>query len=261
VGENATEEYMITYYLKDRITVGDLKLEIYDKDGKLAGTTPGTKRKGINRVTWSMRMKPPKVATGARIDGGGFSSPMVTDGEYTVKVKKGDKTYEGKITLVADPKSAHTITERQMQRETAMKLYKMQEDLAFLNKQLLALKDSVKARMVVIKNEKVKKNLSIYSEKLEKLRKTLVATKEGSAITGEEQIREKLSAVYGGVVGYEGRPTDSQLDRMKGMEVEIQNALKASTVLFGVELEAVNKQLPANRLTLMNREAFDKMAN
>jgi hypothetical protein len=148
-----------------------------------------------------------------------------------------------------------------MQRETAMKLYKMQEDLAFLNKQLLALKDSVKARMVVIKNEKVKKNLSIYSEKLEKLRKTLVATKEGSAITGEEQIREKLSAVYGGVVGYEGRPTDSQLDRMKGMEVEIQNALKASTVLFGVELEAVNKQLPANRLTLMNREAFDKMAN
>ena len=69
VGPNSSEECPIIYYLKDRVTTGDLKVEIFDKDGISLGTVPATKRKGINRINWSMRMKPPRVARGVRIDG------------------------------------------------------------------------------------------------------------------------------------------------------------------------------------------------
>ena len=45
---------------------GDLKLEVYDKDGKLLSTLPGGKRRGLNRVEWPMRVKGPRVAAGGR---------------------------------------------------------------------------------------------------------------------------------------------------------------------------------------------------
>jgi photosystem II stability/assembly factor-like uncharacterized protein len=51
----------IQYYLKDRITNADVKVEIYDKDNNLVQSIPGSKRKGINKVSWNLRMKPPKL--------------------------------------------------------------------------------------------------------------------------------------------------------------------------------------------------------
>ena len=63
----------ITTKLKDRLMDGDVKIEIYDQDKKLVQTIPGGKRKGINKVYWNFRMKPPKVAgsrgEGARCEG------------------------------------------------------------------------------------------------------------------------------------------------------------------------------------------------
>ncbi len=52
---------MITYYQRARHLFGKLKLEVLDAKGKLIDTLPASKRRGINRVTWSMRVKPPRV--------------------------------------------------------------------------------------------------------------------------------------------------------------------------------------------------------
>ncbi|MEM4251860.1 MAG: glycosyl hydrolase, partial [Candidatus Bathyarchaeia archaeon] len=59
VGSSLPEVAYITYYLKDRHIVGDFKIEILDAEGKLITTLPGSKRRGINRVSWFMRMKAP----------------------------------------------------------------------------------------------------------------------------------------------------------------------------------------------------------
>ncbi|MFQ5421291.1 MAG: glycosyl hydrolase, partial [Anaerolineae bacterium] len=61
VGQNPSEVATITYYLKKRHIFGDMRIEIYDEAGKLIKTLAGGKRKGINRVEWPMRMKPPRV--------------------------------------------------------------------------------------------------------------------------------------------------------------------------------------------------------
>ncbi|HEY4492001.1 MAG TPA: glycosyl hydrolase, partial [Acidobacteriota bacterium] len=72
VGSNLDEAAFITYYLKERHLFGDLKIEIYDSAGKLISTVPGSKRRGINRAAWYMRLKPPKVAPSPQL-GFGFA--------------------------------------------------------------------------------------------------------------------------------------------------------------------------------------------
>ncbi|MEW6731748.1 MAG: glycosyl hydrolase, partial [Acidobacteriota bacterium] len=70
VGSNLREVAYITYYLKDRHVFGDFKIEIYDSDGKLITTLPAGKRRGINRVEWFMRLKPPKTPPAPTLAGG-----------------------------------------------------------------------------------------------------------------------------------------------------------------------------------------------
>ncbi len=67
VGANPSSGAPITYYLKKRHMFGGLTLEVLDQKGSLLTTLPGGKRRGINRVSWNMRMKPPKVAPAASL--------------------------------------------------------------------------------------------------------------------------------------------------------------------------------------------------
>ena len=60
-------------------------------------------------------------------------------------------------------------------------------------------------------NDALKARLRQRIAAVDDLRKKIVATKEGGMITGEERLREFLAELYGSVVGYEGRPTDSQV--------------------------------------------------
>ena len=94
IAPNAPSIPPVQYYLKERVSIGDVNLEIYDPSGKLVRSIPGTIRKGINKLTWDFRMKPPKVASGGtKVDFGAFVAPMVLPGDYTVKLKVGDKEY------------------------------------------------------------------------------------------------------------------------------------------------------------------------
>lgn len=262
VGPNSTEEAVIVYYLKDRLTTGDLKIEIYDKKNELVGSVTGTKRKGLNKITWPMRLTPPRVASGgARVDFGGFIGPLVEPGTYTVKLKKGEKVFEGKLVLIADPSSAHSEADRELAYRTVKQLYKMEEDLAFLNQKIINVRDSVNSMKETMKQKPLKKSLQAYHDKLEKLRKTLVATKEGSGITGEEQLREKLSMLYYLVSSYEGRPADSQIDRMKALDHDLNKAEKAAADLLGKELDQINALLDKNKfrkISVLSPEQFAK---
>ena len=262
VGPNSDEQAQIIYYLKDRVTTSNVKVEIFDKNGKSLGTVPATKRKGINKVSWSMRSKPPRVARGVRIDGAGFYGPLVEPGDYTVKLTKGDKTFTGIIQLIDDPISQHSAEDKSLQRITSNQLFKMSEDLAFFNQQVLTMKESATARMNTTQNAGLKKSLQTYLDKIEKIRKELVATKGGQAITGEERIREKLSDLYGSVNSYEGRPTDSQINRIKGLQHDMDEQQKIADALWKTDLSKINdalKKEKAMELSLMTRNDFDKL--
>jgi len=75
------------------------------------------------------------------------------------------------------------------------------------------------------------------------MRKKIVATTEGGAITGEERIREKATQLYGAILNYEGRPTDYQTARIESLKKELEDVAGEFDALVTKELPAMNKSL------------------
>jgi hypothetical protein len=213
----------IQYYLKDRVNTGDVKVEIYDKQGKLVQSIPGSKRKGINKVYWNLRMKPPKVASGGtKLDFGGFVAPMVLPGDYTVKLIVGDKEYTQPLKTVHDDKNKDfSLVNRQLQYKTAMQLYKMHEDLAATVDDINEKQKMIKENLDKVKDSSTKKMMTEYNTKLEEQRGQLLATKQKSVFADEQRLREKITDVYGAVAGQESPPSNLQIQRAETLQKEV----------------------------------------
>ena len=248
VGSNSPDAAIITYYLKDRHVFGDLKIEVYDAEGKLISTLPGGKRKGINRVVWYTRLKPPKTAPSPQLAGGALFGPTIPQGTYTIKMIKGNETFSSQVKIVPDSTLPHSEEDRQLQYTTTMKLYQMQEELAYLADSTTSLRDQAKDRAGKLsKGDETAKALNAYADKIDKFHKTLVATKEG-LITGEEQLREKVVEMYQFVSNYGGRPTNSQIENTAKLEKEIKKAEATFATITGKELENLNAKVKNKKL-------------
>ncbi len=232
-GGNPAAIAPIQYYLKDRLNTGDVKVEIYDAAGKLVQSIPGSKRKGINRVYWNQRMKPPKVATGsAKIDFGGFIAPQVLPGNYTVKLKVADKEYSNGIQLVHDENNkSFTTADRQKQFDASMQLYTLHEELAKTVEDIAGKQKMLKENIDKTKNAKLKKLLQEYHDKLETLRAECLATKQKSIFADEERIRERITDVYQAVAGQEAAPSNLQIQRISVLQNEVSKAANSNTAL------------------------------
>jgi hypothetical protein len=175
-GPNASEQAVIQYCLKDRMSTGDVTVDILDAAGNKLVLFPGTKRKGINVVRWDMRTAPPKMAKGVLVQGemgvyAGFMGRMATPGSYKVRITAGKNVEEGTLTLTPDPLQPDLDYTRKS--EAADRMFRMVEDLGFLVAQLDNLRDSVNARAALVKDKKLKAKLEAYSASLEEHRKTL----------------------------------------------------------------------------------------
>jgi photosystem II stability/assembly factor-like uncharacterized protein len=253
---NTPQQAPIKYYFRDRLNTGDVKIEIYDKEGKLLQTMPGTKRKGINVVYWNMRTTPPKVASGgAKPDFSGFTAPMVLPGEYTVKVKVADKVYDSKIQLKAEEKSDYTLADREAQYATAMKLYNMHEQLAALAGDVSNKQKGLKLLLEKMQNPKTKKVVQQYYDSLETLRGTLMGTKQASIFADEERLRENISELYTGICYQEVRPSNLQEERVKGLQADVKKAEEKNAVLtktFSDKVKAIQEKeiLPNSKVDI-----------
>ena len=223
-GGNPDDVQPIEYYLKDRATT-DVKVEIYDASGKLVQSVPGSKRKGINKVYWNLRYTPPKTATGStKVDYGGFIAPMVMPGDYTVKLKVGDKEYTSTLKMVHNNENKQfTEEDAKEQNKAGMELYHMHEQLYVLVDKINTEQKAIKESMDSV-NNKTKKWLTEYNTKLETLRSTLLATKHKSIFADEKKLRENITEVYGSVCNQECRPTNLQMARIGDLNNELKKA-------------------------------------
>ena len=223
----------IEYYMKDRPTK-DVKVEIYDASGKLVQSIPGSKRKGINKVYWNMRMTPPKTASGgSKMDIAGFIAPMVLPGTYTVKLLVGDKVYSNKLVLVHDGSNKlFSEEDRKTQYTAAMQLYHMHEELAALVDKINAEQKNIKENQDSVKRPQTKKLLKEYNTKLEDLRNTLLASKHKSIFADEKKLRENITDDYTAICGLECKPTNLQLDIIQVLNDDIKKAEQAYDKLY-----------------------------
>ena len=260
-GPNSTEEYVVMYYFKDRVTSGEVKVEFYNDKGELIKSLPAGKRKGINVVSWDMRGKPARVAGGVKLDYSGFFGPLVGEGTYTVKLIHGDKSIEKKIELKYDPAAPYSIADRQLRQQTLDNIKKLQEDLAYLSDKIKDVQEQAKAKTNTSPDKMMNAAADAFVKKLDEVKVLLAASIEGTAITGEEKIREKIADVYFNVNGFEGRPTDSQIERLKGLRAELDDADKKASAIMGADMAKLNLMVKKNKMeeiTVMTWQDWDK---
>jgi photosystem II stability/assembly factor-like uncharacterized protein len=248
VGDNPTDDAVITYYQKKRHIFGDLKIEVLDSKGTIVGNIPASKRRGLNRVRWAMRMPAPRVPPAATIAGGATIGPRLMPGTYTVRMTKDQSVFETPLHVTMDPRATYTVADRQAEFDLAMKLHGsfgiMTDAVTKMNAMRLSLDD----RAGKTTDGALKARLQKASAQVDELRRKIVATKEGGAITGEERLREFLSNLYGDVVGYEGRPSQTQIDRADSLARELADVIKRFDDWSATELPDLNASLSANKL-------------
>jgi hypothetical protein len=262
-GRTLPEAASIAYYQKKRHILGDLKIEISDDKGNVLTTLQGDKRKGLNRLPWPERAKPPKMppAAGLVENEFVFFGPQVPEGTYNIKVTKGKETYSSQIKVVPDPRTKSTAADRALQHRIAMQLYDMLAQLTYVVDSTSDLRDQARARVSNASDSAVKDQLNGLIQKLEDFRSTLVSVKEGGMITGEKKLRERLGELYGGVNGFSGRPTQSQIDSTGSFQKTLDGATSQFQSITGSALPSLNTALQAKSmepLKAMSREEWEK---
>ena len=248
-GANPTEGAVITYYQKTRHVFGRLKLEVLDATGKVIDTLPAGKRKGINRVVWTMRVKPPRVPTAAMPAQGSSQGPRLLPGNYTIRLTKAGEVYTQALNVDLDRRAQFTLEDRRAQFEAVMEAHALFGRMSDLVDRLNGIKAMAAERAAAPGvNAKLKKQLTALSDKAEALRKQVVATKEGGAITGEERLREQLDYAYGALSSYEGKPADYQIERVRVLAKELAEVESAAEALARDDVARSNALL--NRLGL-----------
>jgi photosystem II stability/assembly factor-like uncharacterized protein len=149
-GPQARPEAFINYYLKEE-TKSEVTIAILDGNGQEVVSLPGTKKRGINRVSWNMRnpgaraaklrTKPegnPLVVEELRYretweregwyplqswgTGGGFRGFLAAPGSYTVKLKVGDREFSEKLEVRKDPRSAGSLADIREQMKLQLEI-------------------------------------------------------------------------------------------------------------------------------------------
>jgi hypothetical protein len=87
--------------------------------------------------------------------------------------------------------------------------------------------------------------LSKLREDAEALRRQVVATKEGGAITGEERLREHADLLYGALLQWEGKPAPYQVERIAVLERELGDVERGLAGLEQGEVKALGLTLAA----------------
>ncbi|HEV2722601.1 MAG TPA: sialidase, partial [Thermoanaerobaculia bacterium] len=249
VGGNPSNEAVITYYQRRRHIFGDLKMDVVDANGKVVGTIPSSKRRGLNRVTWPMRVTAPRVPTAASAAFSAAVGPRVLPGSYTVRLTKDQAVYSTPLQLVPDPRATYSAEERKEQFDLAMKLHAQIEEMSTAVDRINSVRTALDDRAAKLPaNDALAKKLKTASAQVDELRRKIVATKEGGMITGEERLRENLTDLYGNIVFYEGRPSAMQVQRTDALAKELYDVVKSFDEWTAKELPSINSALAKKKL-------------
>jgi len=258
IGDNPATGAVITYYQKSRHLFGKLEIEILDSKGNVVDELPGSTRRGLNRVVWTMHLKPPHVPPAVQLAQAGTQGPRALPGVYTVRLEKNGQKYESQFTVGLDRRVKWSLADRQAQFDAAMKVADLFNDESVLFGQIAALREQVagadKDRPAT---DPVHRKLADFDGKLDGLRKQIVATTEGGAITGEERLREHTDQLYGAIITWDGPPSTYALDNIAALRNQLNDVTAQFTHITSAEMPAINKALGGHALSVPPPTAFD----
>jgi hypothetical protein len=185
--------------------------------------------------------------------------PNYPAGEYSVKLYKGSQVFDTKIRLLFDPASRHSVKDQETRQNTLMQAYNMMETLAWLDRQAISVRDTAKVRSVGAAKA-LARELHAAEILMDSLHLKMVVVKEGKVIA-DERLREKIGFIYGSVLNYKGKPTDSQISGLASLSTEMDKVIAGLTAFKGKQLPEINKTLlkaGKREITMISREEFLK---
>ncbi len=241
-GVNPKTGATITYYLKKRHIFGDFKLEILNSKGEVIKQLPTRKRRGINRVSWGMTLRPPKAGAAPGMGGIVFRGPMVEPGLYTIRLTKNKKHYTSTIELKPDQLTTHSSEDRKQRHQAIMKIYSLLEHLAYLAD---TMKDvTANLRDILEKEEKklsrsAKKLIRRQADQLEETRNSVV----GKSMYDRDTLQRKMIGLYSSISRYAGKPSDSQLVYTTTLEKSLEKVEEKFNDFVQKGVPRINDQL------------------
>jgi photosystem II stability/assembly factor-like uncharacterized protein len=249
-GDNPLSGAVISYYQRTRHLFGPLELEVLGPDGKVLDKVPTSKRRGVNRVAWSMRVSAPRVPRAAQVAFNSSQGPRVVPGVYTVRLTAGKKQLDTKMTIDLDRRAPYKAADRKEQFDASMRVHALFGRMSASVDRIEAAKNVALADGKQLdKTDALATKLGAFVEKLDELKKQIVATKEGGAITGEERLREHADILYGALQLWEGRPARYQIERIEVLTKELQDVEKGLDALLAKEVPALSPELEKRKLS------------
>ena len=248
-GDNPPSGAVITYYQKARHVIGRMKLEVLDSAGNVVDEIPTSKRRGLNRVTWSMLTKPPIVPPAASLAGSSTTGERILPGNYTVRLTSAGQVSTAPLTITLDKRATFTLADRQAQYAASEQVKGMFLRMSKVVGQI----NGLRAKAGQIANDPsapadIKASAAALTAKADALRKEIVATTEGGAITGEERLREHTDEIYGAINAVEDRPTAYQMARIDALDRELKDVEGQWAALQAGDVAAFNAKLKAANL-------------
>ena len=248
-GENPASGAVITYYQKARHVIGRMKMEVLDSSGKVVDEIPVSRRVGLNRVSWTMRTKPPVVPPAASLAGASTQGERFLPGNYTIRLTNAGEVTTEPLTLTLDNRARFSLADRQAQFAAAERVKSMFARMSTLVGEI----NSVRAGADAIAKSSsapaaLRTAATALSTKADSLRKELVATKEGGAITGEERLREHVDDIYGGITSSEGRPPAYMMQRVDALDRELKDVEAEFQAFKTKDLAGFNASLQQAKL-------------
>ena len=143
---------------------GKVKITVTDKDGKVVREFDGPAAAGVNRASWDLRYNPPGEPSPEQLEAiaAGYDfgprGPLAEPGEYTVKIKAGDREATATLTVEADPRLQLSAGDRSARRAAIEQLYAMAKSADKDRKTILGIQSALKTARENWKKEAEKKD-------------------------------------------------------------------------------------------------------
>jgi photosystem II stability/assembly factor-like uncharacterized protein len=153
---------------------GKVKISVFSKDGSLVRELDGPGAAGVNRTNWDLRWSSPAEPTAEQLEAiaAGFDfgprGPLVEPGEYTLKIKAGEKSAEQKVVVEEDSRVTISEADRAARRAAIELLYAMAKTTDKDRKTIEGIKQALKAAREQWKKDAGKPNATKIPEEIQK---------------------------------------------------------------------------------------------
>lgn len=250
VGNNPNDGAYIAYYMRRRHTFGKMTMDILNDQGVVVKTIAPGKSGGINVVSFPTRLRMPKGAPtmNRQALGSSIFPPAIPEGMYTVRISKGQQTFETTVNLRFDPAAdaKYPAEDRNLALKTQMRLFNLTERIGYIYYALQDMHTQAEA-LKGKSSKKLDQLIGDFAKDAQKEKDGLVSMEGDGYVDESSKLREDVAMLYGRISNYPGRPSDDQLRKTESLENQFK-AVQKKFDDFVTRMNSLNEQLRKKEL-------------